>query len=103
MSWCLVSLVFKALVCSSPKQSSNDCLLKQQKRQWCAPHLELFASGLCALGEGKRHAWLTGWFARCAMQVDIYSFGVVLWELVSGEMPQRGRLHDLQVLLGLHS
>ena len=30
-------------------------------------------------------------------QVDIYSFGVVLWELVTKEIPRRGALRDVRV------
>ena len=30
-------------------------------------------------------------------QVDIYSFGVVLWEIVTKEMPRRGQLRDVEV------
>ena len=30
-------------------------------------------------------------------QVDIYSFGVILWEIVTREMPMRGRLRDVTV------
>ena len=33
---------------------------------------------------------------RCSEKVDIYSFGVVLWELATCERPQRGRMRDLQ-------
>jgi serine/threonine protein kinase len=30
------------------------------------------------------------------VQVDIYSFGVVLWELATCERPQRGRMRELR-------
>jgi len=32
-----------------------------------------------------------------ALQADMYSFGVVLWELVTHDTPIRGRLYDPQV------
>lgn len=31
------------------------------------------------------------------MQVDVYSYGVVLWELVTNELPQRGHMRDVRV------
>ena len=37
------------------------------------------------------HLW-----RRC-LQVDIYSFGVVLWELVTKQMPRRGALRRVHV------
>ena len=31
------------------------------------------------------------------LQVDVYSFGVIMWEVVSHEQPSRGRMRDLKV------
>ena len=33
---------------------------------------------------------------RCSEKVDIYSFGVVLWELATSERPQRGAMRDVR-------
>ena len=32
-----------------------------------------------------------------ASQVDMYSFGVILWELITTEVPRRGRLRAIKV------
>lgn len=34
-----------------------------------------------------------------ALQVDMYSFGVILWELITTEMARRGRLRAIQVCI----
>lgn len=31
------------------------------------------------------------------MQVDVFSYGVLLWELVTKELPQRGHMRDVRV------
>ncbi len=33
----------------------------------------------------------------CIVQVDVYSFGVIMWEVVSHEQPARGRMRNLKV------
>lgn len=35
--------------------------------------------------------------ASALLQVDVYSFGVIMWEVVSHEQPSRGRMRDLKV------
>jgi len=43
--------------------------------------------------QGQEHGRTT--LAVVSVQVDIYSFGVILWEIVTGEIPTRGRLTAL--------
>ena len=35
--------------------------------------------------------------ARCGRQSDIYSFGIVLWEVCTGETPLRGDMRPIRV------
>uniref|UniRef100_A0A1D2A5N4 Protein kinase domain-containing protein n=2 Tax=Auxenochlorella protothecoides TaxID=3075 RepID=A0A1D2A5N4_AUXPR len=37
------------------------------------------------------------WGERCSEKADIYSYGIVLWEMCTGEKPVRGQLRDVVV------
>lgn len=36
---------------------------------------------------------------RCNEKADIFSYGIVLWEIITQETPQRGTLRDIRVCI----
>lgn len=37
------------------------------------------------------------WGEKCTEKADIFSYGIVLWEIIAGERPVRGQLRDVEV------
>ena len=40
---------------------------------------------------------MLGFSCIVRLQVDVFSYGVLLWELVTNELPQRGHMRDVHV------
>ena len=80
-----------------------------------SPNILLGRDGTAKIGDVGMarilvHAYVTGvmgtlswsapemlWNTKCTNKADIYSYGIVLWEICTGEKPVRGQLRDVKV------
>lgn len=63
---------------------------------WCTMHVVLWIllGGLLAVGPVQGQACEPD---LCVAQVDIYSMGIILWELVTLQTPSRGNLRPMRI------
>lgn len=61
----------------------------------------MWAAWLCNMDGDFAQQQLTIPCYLFGAQVDLYSFGVILWELITTEVPRRGRLRAIKARLVL--
>ena len=104
---------FTTLCACQPQSCSKRCdshdymrFTKECNVHVTFPSSQLLAPGSRVQGYVSKLDEVAGTFAwaapellmggRCSEKVDIFSFGVVLWELATCERPQRGAMRDVR-------
>lgn len=79
-----------------------------EAQQYTMGHVTCFACAMTSMGCRQTYSQLwtgtiNGEMLCHVLQVDMYSFGVILWELITTEVARRGRLRAIQVCMHTHS